>query len=235
MPLLSDELSVREISFRWAGYDPGEFWTRTPLPVKDHFRNLMSAILSGHLDCSTLSLEKWNPKTANNSPPEFFIRHYIDEVYECISGRRFDRKLLEWAGVHRWAMQQWCERQGIPLPEFWFPSGWKIEYNLPSFDEDDPVPANPAETTEERTQRTDKRHRIEMACQQVASVIWAKERDLTIKEVAIRKEVQEFAGGDGYELETVQQWIREFDPRHHTKKRGRKRKNNSPSEPEENP
>ena len=233
MPLLSDELSVREIAFRWAGHDPARFWIRTPLPVKDHFRNLMSAILRGRLDCSTLSLEKWNPTEANN-PPEFFIRHYIDEVYDCISGRRFDRILLDWATVHRWAMQQWCERQGIPLPEFWFPPGWKIEQDLPYFDEDEAIPANPTEAVVERKQRIDKRHRAEMASQQVASVIWAREPDLTIKEVACRKEVQELAGGDGYELETVQQWIRDFDPRDSKMKRGRKRKNNSPPEQDDN-
>ena len=234
MPLLSDELSVREISFRWAGHDPAKFWIQTPLLVKDHFRNLMAAILKGHLDCTTLSLEKRNPEAANCSPPEFFIRHYLDEVYECIAGRRFDRRLLDWAGVHRWAMQQWCERQGIPLPEFWFPPGWKIDHDLPYFDEDETIPANPTESVPERKQRIDERHRAEMACQQVASLIWAREPNLTIKEVAGRKEVEELAGGGRYEPETVQQWIREFDPRHHSMKRGRKRKNNSPPEPEDN-
>lgn len=235
MPLLSDELSVREISFRWAGYDPEKFWFRNPLPVKDNFRNLMSAILSGHLDCATLSLEKRNPHEEDSSPPEFFIRHYIDEVYGCVSGHKFDRKLLEWATVHRWAMHHWCEQKGIPLPEFWFPPGWKIEFDQPYFDEDEPNAANATDTTEDSKHRIDKRHRVEMACKQIASVIWAKECDLTIKEVANRKEIQEFGGGDGYELETVMQWINSCDPRDHTKKRGRKRKNKSPPDAPENP
>lgn len=234
MTLLSDELSVWEVSFRWAGYDPGKFRFRTPLAVKDNFRNIMAAILSGHLDCSTLSLEKRNLQEANSSPPEFFIRHYMDEVHDCVSGRKFDRKLLDWASVHRWAMHQWCEQKGIPLPDFWFPSGWKIEFDQPYFDVDELTPANATETTEDSKQRIDKRHRVEMACQQVAGVIWAKECDLTIKEVAIRKEIQEFGGGDGYELETVMQWIRDFDPRDPSQKRGRKRKNKSPPDAPEN-
>ena len=28
-------------------------------------------------------------------------------------------------------MQLWCDRHGIPLPEFWFPPGWGLEYKWP--------------------------------------------------------------------------------------------------------
>jgi hypothetical protein len=181
----------------------------------------------------TLSLEKWRPE--GQSDPEFHIRHYIDQVYECVWGTRFNRKLLKFALIERWAMQQWCERQGVPLPEFWFPPGWKLEYKWPDVDpaEDQAAPADSGlsatkESTDERKQRIDKRHRIHMACQQIALAIWSKEPNLTIKEVAYRKEVQELGGGAGYEPETLHEWISAVDTRDPSKKRGRKRKNNPP-------
>ena len=84
------------------------------------------------------------------------------------------------------------------------------------------------ESTDEWKQRIDKRHRIQMACQQIALAIWSTEPKLTIKEIANRDEVQELGGGSEYEIETVQEWISAVDTRDPTKKRGRKRKNNSP-------
>jgi hypothetical protein len=186
----------------------------------------MDAIQHGHLDCSTLFLRKWHPDASDGFGREFFIRHHMDEVDECVSGDRFHRKLLRWARIERWAMHEWCERQGVPLPEFWFPPGWNIDYRWP--DDDDPEPPNPSEPVAEQRIRMDKWHRIQMACQQVALWIWAKEPNLTIKEVAWRKEVQEQAGGSEVELETVERWIGKVDRRNPSKKRGRKRKNNPP-------
>jgi hypothetical protein len=28
---------------------------------------------------------------------------------------------------------EWCERRGITLPEFWFPPGWKLQYDTEQF------------------------------------------------------------------------------------------------------
>ncbi len=141
MPLLNDELSVWEIAFRWADHDPDKLWIRCPLLVRDNFRTLLDAILNGHLFCTTLALEKWDPNAG--SQPEFFIRHYIDEVHACIQGQRFNRKLLRFAVIERWSMQQWCERWGIPLPAFWFPPGWNIEYERPGEGLDASSPKSP--------------------------------------------------------------------------------------------
>jgi hypothetical protein len=123
MALIFEELTLWEVSFRWAGFDPRQLWIRIPLTVRDHFRNVMQAILAEELQCSTLRTEKWQPDCG--SDPEFFIRHYIDEVYECIGGIHFDRKLLKWAVIEQAALKKWCRRRGIPLPEFWFPAGSK--------------------------------------------------------------------------------------------------------------
>lgn len=126
MTLLNDDLSVWEIGFRWAGRNPDSWWPGIPLAVGDNFRTLMDAILNGHLFCFTISLEKRGDDL--ESPPLFYIRDDLDAVYECINGVRFKRKLLKWARVERWAFMDWCEGHGIPLPEFWFPPGWKLGY-----------------------------------------------------------------------------------------------------------
>jgi hypothetical protein len=154
--------------------------------------------------------------------PEYSLRFHLHQIEECIAGHAFDRKLLKWALIDRWAMHSWCEAQGVPLPEFWFPADWHDEYQWPDDSEDDDAPEG--ESLEQKQLRIDSRHRAKMACQQVAMVIWRKEPTLEIKQLANRKEIQHYAGGDQYQIETIQDWIAEFDPRDPSKKRGRKKK-----------
>ena len=54
MPLLNEQLSIWEIGFRWAGYDPHSFWLRIPQPVRDRFRTLIQEIYESRLECHTL-------------------------------------------------------------------------------------------------------------------------------------------------------------------------------------
>jgi hypothetical protein len=126
MSLLNDSLSVWEIGFRWASLDPSYRRLRVPLPVRDNFRTMMDAILSCHLPCTTLYIEKY--QGTDRQEARLFIRSWLDDINDCIEGQSFDRKLLKWARIERWALQQWCERRRIPLPEFWFPPGWALEY-----------------------------------------------------------------------------------------------------------
>lgn len=223
MALLNETLSVWEIAFRWANLDPGRRWWRIPLLVRDNFRIILDAIWAEHLECWNISNQKRRP--SDDTPPEFFIRTHIDAIEDCVEGKRYPRTLLQFFSVERWAFLTWCQRRNIPLPEFWFPAGWKLEYQWP--DGEDEAPLDSSEPIEEQRIRLDKRHRCLMACQQIALAIWAKEPRLTIKEVANRHEVQELGGGGEYEIETVQEWIGAVDPRDPAKKRGRKRKNNS--------
>jgi hypothetical protein len=223
-----------------------------PLPVRDNFRNLMDSILQAQLYCDTLALEKWSESTGDD--PESYIRYWLDDIYQCIEGRRYNRKLLRWARIERWALQGWCERHGVPLPEFWFPPGWGLEYEWP----EEPAPAdtptdaaapvanerpddqvtNPAaspasvpdppsstphdvEITGKRV--LDRRQRGRIACQEVARRYWIKQPTALIKTVASTHEVQEIAPGCEFELEVVERWLSEVDPRDPSKKRGRKK------------
>lgn len=131
MALLSDSLSVWELSFRWAGLDPQILRFRLPLAVQDHVRNLIGAILSAELPCHSISLEK---KEYEPEEIEFSIYYWIDDIYRCIGGLKFNRKLLRHAEIGRYDLMLWCERRNIPLPEFWFPPGWNLEYDLPEGD-----------------------------------------------------------------------------------------------------
>ena len=128
MPLLVDNLSVWDISFRLAGHDPRKFRFRIPLEVEDHFRNLMDAILKGELACESITLEK---RDFEPFEKDYSVYRWLDDIYACISGQFYNRKLLRWAQVGRFDFMLWCERMKSPLPEFWFPPGWNLEYDLP--------------------------------------------------------------------------------------------------------
>lgn len=56
MPILVEQMSVWDIWFRWAGYNPRKFYIRIPLEVENNFRTLMGAILAGEIECDTISL-----------------------------------------------------------------------------------------------------------------------------------------------------------------------------------
>jgi hypothetical protein len=253
MPILNDALSLWEIAFRWAGYDPDRPRLRIPLAVRDNFRTLMDAILEGHLYCSTLGLEKSSPIYVDE--PQAGIRFWLDDVYAVIQGIAFDRKLLRWAQIDRWAFEQWCERRTIPLPEFWFPTGWS-EYRWPGESEPDeaasseagtgPEPAAPqtsqaadpppgpfaaektssAERQDEGAskRRLDHRQRSRIACQEVARRYWKKHPDASIKTVATSPEVWDIAPGSEFEQEVVERWLSEVDRRDPARKRGPKKK-----------
>lgn len=128
MPLIVDDLSVWDISFRLAGHDPRKLWLRIPLEVEDHLRNLMDAILKGELACESIELEK---RDFEPDEKEFSVYHWLDEIYACIHGQHYNRKLLRWARVGRLDFMLWCERMNAPLPGFWFPPSWNLEYDLP--------------------------------------------------------------------------------------------------------
>lgn len=131
MALLSESLRLWDISFRWAGYDPDLIHLRLPLEVKDNFRLLMDAILSAELYCETLTLVK--RPFDSKADPKYYIRTYLDEVYACIWGHYFNKKLLKWAVITRGDFKEWCENRSIPLPEFWFPKGWNETFEWPEY------------------------------------------------------------------------------------------------------
>lgn len=237
MALLNDQLTVWEIAHRWAGYDLDKIGIHIPLEVRDNFRCMIYAILHGYLECGTLLLERWgtniDPEFDKAVPPEDHIQSHFADVMACINGEEFDEEFLRHAIVERDEMQEWCERMKISLPEFWFPRELDWRYNFwygenGAYREKGGTPSEP--TNEENKPRNVAHHRIKMACQQIAISLWAKHPKLTNKEIAVTQEIQQLGGGSKYELETIQLWLSEIDPRSSSNKRGPKRKNNTGSE-----
>jgi hypothetical protein len=195
---------------------------------------MLHAILHGHLECGNLLLELWqpnhDPEFDISIPPEDHIHHHLTNVMACINGDIFDKELLRHAVLERYEMQEWCERMKIALPDFWFPKDmdWQCHFlygeNGSHQLQSGSLDVNADEV--ESKSRNIVRQRIKMACQQIALSLWEKNPKLTIKEVAISSEVQQLGGGSKYELETVNGWLGEVDPRVPSAKRGRKRTNN---------
>ena len=77
MPLLAEELSLWDIAFRWTGLDPDRHCLRLPLAVKDHFRNLMDAILKGDLLCLSILLEK---REFESDEKQYSAYFWLDDI-----------------------------------------------------------------------------------------------------------------------------------------------------------
>ena len=248
MALDSEELSVWEIGFRWSGFDPDRIWLQIPLLARDNFRVLMNAILSGEIICTTLCLDKRPPDS--KADPRFYIRHYIDDVYACIHGTGFNRKLLKWASLERPSFLEWCQCRGITPPEFWFPPGWKMEFEHPlgihpgmvvqheepseeggtHFSYHWPAPGEGEAVTELEKPEPSILRQSQVArvvCQQIARAMWQKDPQRRIADVIRDDLIQEYGGAKFYAEETVRTWINSAAPPEVRERRGRPRKNNS--------
>lgn len=237
MSLLIKELSVWDISFRWAGYDPDSFWLRYPLEVKDNFRLLMSAILHGEIICNTLCLDKL--PSNSKADPAFYIRSYEKQINDCLSGKRFDAKFLKWASLGRLDFLEWCERRGIPSPQFWFPAGWKLDFEVPnggfpghrmrhvepgngelasfSFhwrddEEEEDFDGDESETNENNSPKLRPNQATKITCQTIAQNIWKTEAEVSIAAMARRHEIQILGGAKPYVHEVIRRWLSEVAP-----------------------
>lgn len=220
MPLLVDDLAMWELGVRWAGYDSSRRWLLLPLVVRDNFRTLMRAVLNDELACGTLSLAKWQESDGEDLRP-FFIRHHLSQVLACIEGSRFSRSLLRWAVINRWDFMTWCERQGVPLPEFWFPPGWKLAYEQPQdeFVSDAAAGSDTPTPLEDARFRPDQRRRI--ACQEIAVALWKDSPETTIADMVKDPHVRKLGGAMYQSEETVRRWLSAVAPAEVKAKRGR--------------
>jgi hypothetical protein len=122
MPLLDDNLSIWKISFRWAGLNPDAIKYRFYIPhvVKDNMRFILSEVIGNGLFCRPLQQKtlfaRATPKDEEN----------LTKISHIISDWKYDRRLLKNYSIYRSEFSHWCNRSGIPFPEFWFPTGWTI-------------------------------------------------------------------------------------------------------------
>lgn len=248
MALISEELTVWDISFRWAGYDPDKFNFFYPLSVKDNFKLLMEVILEGELFCETLTLEKL--PFDSKADPKYYIRTHIDDVYACIGGQKYNKDLLKWAIVFRGDFHEWCERRSIPLPEFWFPKGWKYDFEWPefgtraswarheepsepggfslSFDIPDDLKRNNQNLSSSSDDDTNppnskENQKAKLVSQQIAIHLWKEFPDRTIAEMMQDEIILKYSGAANYQS-GLRKWLSEVAPVNIKGKRGRPRK-----------
>ena len=239
MPLVVDQLPVWTIGFEWSALDPNRLWPRIPTSARDNFSTLLEAILSQHLDCSTLLTEKYqgdDPEIA-----KFHIRYWIEDVYAAVHTREYNRKLLKWAVIDREAFRDWCDRRTIPLPEFWFPPGW-TDYRWqgddpPGTDSSAPVPTAPAGSesesppldfseAEEGNKKVRNVARFRTASQVIAEAIWKQKPETTIAAMVQHDIIQNYGGAKTYGDAAVRRWVKEVAPPEVSAKRGRPKKVN---------
>ena len=248
MPLISGSLSIWDIAHRWADCDPDSYRVRLPLLVKDYSRLLINAVLNGEIFCETLTLAKRPPES--KADPKFYIRTHLDEVNACIHGVRYDRRLLKWASISRQDFQEWCENLAIPLPEFWFPPGWKYSFEMPEFgtrafwaqhqepDESNDfslvfrIPAEvsandePTSLPQEDAVSTRPNQKAKLCAQQIATQLWKEHPDRTITAMANDEVIKKYSGASHFDERTVRKWLGEVAPVN-VKKKGRPRVKNS--------
>lgn len=226
MSLLNDDLSVWEIGFRWAEYDPLQARFRLPLAVRDNFRILMDAVLNLHLECITLNIEKYQGSDAEEA--KFHIRYWLDDVQACIEGKKHSKAILKWARIERWEFKRWCENRNIPLPEFWFPPGWTLDYQ---WDESVPHISDKADEANDADSRSSEQFRLNqkivIACKQVAENLWKRHPEMTIAAMVEHDVIQELCGAAPYTPKTVRGWLSPVAPVEVKQRRGRPPKKNT--------
>lgn len=237
MPILADELSVWDISFRWAGHDPRKLYFRIPLEAENYARSLIDAIHKAELSCETITLEK---REFDKDEKKLSFYYWVDDFFSTTSGQSVSRNLLKWAHVGRYDFMQWCQRMNAPLPEFWFPNGWNLEYELPenelhpghsyiikdwSEDTRKEYFANLKESNLDKTAQSDAASRpnqkARIACQTIAVNIWKKDPTMTIADMIKRPEIQDLGGAKFYVPDVVRRWLSEIAPPEVKAKRGR--------------
>lgn len=230
MPLVVDQLQLWTIGLKWAGFDPLRPWFRLPVEARDNFSTLLEAILSGHLDCLTLITEKYQGD--DNQIARCHLHFWLDDVYAGVQLQRFNRKLLRHAVIDRDAFKDWCERRNIPLPEFWFPPGWK-DYRWPEQDFL-PIPEASDQVTEAVSSQN--HHSPEpklrspqlakIVCKQLAKVIWKDNPEMTIAAMCKHELISKYGGGQYFSDDVVRRWVKEVAPAEVSAKKGRPRKKN---------
>lgn len=188
MPFLDEYLSLWNISFRWAGLDPDSLKYRFYLPtvVKDNIRLLTQAIITNVLFCKSL-------KPDDLLAPDTEIDHNrSNKFYGCYTGTNYDRDFLNSHTIYRSDFAHWCNRQGIPFPEFWFPTGWVVhELNEKDWlaETDTRTPETTVLVTKEKSSQKPSGKRVQAKdeiwepAKIAAQTIWSQNESLAIAEV----------------------------------------------------
>jgi len=188
MPLLDDNLSLWKISFRWAALDPDSLKYRFYIPtaVKDNVRLLTQAIITNVLWCTSL---KPDPLLGPDSDID---RIKANKFYDCFVGNKYDHDFLKSHIIYRSDFAHWCNRSGIPFPDFWFPAGWVVhelkEMDLLAEEDTRKSEINIHQGEKQPIQkpsgkRVDTDDEVWKPARVAAQTIWSQNKSLTIMDV----------------------------------------------------
>lgn len=225
MPLLDENLSLWKISFRWAGLNPDSLRYRFYIPhtVKDNMRLLLNAIMCNSLFCRSLQpkflFKKDNARDQKN----------LDRLHDVISDSRYDRNFMQSHYVWRADFAHWCNRLGMPFPEFWFPVGWTI-HELSHLDmlihenpelEDAFLPSSEFNPINNQTIKSpDGKEDIWSPLVIAAQTIWADDKALHIADVVRKIKAMKHLKASAFSESAIRKHIRSHSPT--PGKRGRK-------------
>lgn len=191
MPLLDDNLTIWKIAFRWAGLNPESlpYHFFIPTEAKDNIRLLLNAILTNTLFCPSLKRDEF---LENASKAD---KYKLTKISECMSDYRYDRDFLQTRTIYRSDFAHWCNRSGIPYPEFWFPPGWVVhELNekdrltdvAPRYESAAAIVNLLPATDKSSGKRAEATVNIWKPAETVASALWSEDKTLSIAEVIKR-------------------------------------------------
>jgi hypothetical protein len=115
-----------------------------------------------------------------------------------------------------------------PLPEFWFPQGWNLQYELPendyypgllhdlkhwpdderkaffeNRDKSDPVKAD---------LKTRPNQEAKISCQMIAKNLWKSDISISINDMVQRPEIKNLGGAMPYHDAVIRRWLSEVAP-----------------------
>ncbi len=220
MTFTVDDLSLWELGFRLVGEDPYK-WRPLGLPAKvnDAHRLIANEMLHLHLD-TTLITDKWHEGL--DTTPDMHIRYYLDDIQECIRGRKFDAKFLKYAAVDRWEFFHWCERSGYPKPDFWYSCqfSWPEEDDEHEGEQEDIGPID-------HPDKLSPNQRTRVARQEIAKALWMENPETTIADMIKNNEIIRLTGGKMFAEKTLRRWFSQVAPVEVKEKVGRPKKQNN--------
>ncbi len=223
--------SIWEIAHRWHNLNPeSSNPQKLPLPVQDTLRSLAGA---NHYD--SLMIVNCNGvenKGAFHEPTQHRYKH--EEVEEgltdCCRNKIFNKPLLESVFIEQQPLGKWCLEKELPLPSFWFSTGWKPDkYHYGSWTSESDIEENPSNgqpttpiepETKLRSNQLDK-----SVCQAIARTLWDIYPQMNIADMCKHEAIQRYGNGKLYKGEhTLRDWLSDVAPPEVKGKRGRPKK-----------
>jgi hypothetical protein len=215
--MLSEYLSIWEISHRWQNVDPNKTDPKNlPFEIQDALRFLCRLLLQGKLglyDEVFITPDKGNRET-------FFIeqKELPPEIELAVTNRKYIKKILDVYLIDRFQLFDCSLNDQWDFPDFWFDDelirafGGVVDN------------ADPSMLTKELKLDSARSFIDKNACQAVAKALWDIDPNINITQMTKHPSVLNHGGGKKYKgKHTLRDWLYEIVPEHLKNRRGRPR------------